>query len=71
MKNFFKKYNQVVLATAAFVLLAVVAVSFAWGIFDLSDQIDHAVIFEPDSQSSVSFNITGAMHLDLKGLVQQ
>ena len=58
------------MVVAAATLLAGVVASFAWGIVDISTEVDRVVASGVPSQVSAGFNLKDAANLNLKGLVQ-
>ncbi len=70
MRKFLRKYPQALLITLALFFLAVIVISFTWGIGQVVSEVDRAVNTQGSENSSVNFDLKGAAALDLRGLVK-
>lgn len=69
MQAFIRKHIEGFLILAAVVLIGVMAFSFIWGLTFASESVNS--VFQPPSAAppAAGFNISGAQHLNLHGLV--
>jgi hypothetical protein len=69
MKIFFRKHVEGFLIGIALILVGVMLWCFAWGMIYVSQNLDS--VFEPKSAGiqTVSFNLSGAQNLNLRGFV--
>ena len=70
MQKFFNRHPEIVLASLAVILLAILAAYYFWGVTTLVANLSKAINMEKEKPPQVEFNLKGAASLDLKGLVQ-
>ena len=68
MKKFLHSHPNIVIGTLAAVFIAALAGFYSWAIGDVFDQMSRALA-PPPAQSAIGFDLLGASHLDLRGLM--
>ena len=70
MKFFFRKHLEGFLVGFTIVLVGIMAFCFVWGITYVSQNLDSVFEARSAETQTISFNLSGAKSLDLRGLVQ-
>ncbi len=70
LKNFFRKYPEIILTTLALVLLGFLIALSSWGIGNMFGAIDRIANPSNADGQNANFNLKGAQSLDLRGLVK-
>jgi hypothetical protein len=68
MKNFLRSHPDIILASTAFVLLAVLIGLFSWAINDVVFEVHRAMVFQAVGDDQ-GFDLKDAKNLDLRGLL--
>lgn len=71
MEIFFRKHIEECLAACAVILIGVIIGCFVWGMTYISQNLDAVFEPRPVAVQIISFNLSGAQSLNLKGLVSQ
>jgi hypothetical protein len=71
MKNFLRKYEEALLVVLALVLVAFIAIYFAWGIGYVIAEVNGTLNAQGSPPQNAGYNLTGAQSLDLRGLAGQ
>ena len=70
MQDFFKHHPDLVIMSLAIMFVAVLAVSFIWGVQILITNFNKTTFNPHENQANIRFDLDGAKALNLKGLVQ-
>jgi hypothetical protein len=69
MKSFIRKHSEGFLFAGVILLIGVMIGSFIWTIVFTSESVNSVFELPSSAVSVTSFNLSGAQHLNLRGLV--
>lgn len=70
MKKLFRKHSESILIALALLFLAIIILSFAWGISQVVGEVNRAENAKGGGKGNPGFDLPAARKLDLRGLVK-